>query len=121
MHYKTKKLLNNIRDAIVNPKSFFKKIVADGDLEESMLMAFIYGLIGGALVLLFRLIGGATITIGIDYRSCVGGGFVIYHGRIADADFRNYRWRTRLGNRNQRFGICIFYVSCNIVIKFLRF
>ena len=63
MHYKTKKLLNNIRDAIVNPKSFFKKIVADGDLEESMLMAFIYGLIGGALVLLFRLIGGATITL----------------------------------------------------------
>ena len=72
MHYKTKRLLTNVRDAIINPKSFFKKIVADGDLEESMLLAFIYGLIGGALVIFLRLIGGATITI-----STVFGGLVI--------------------------------------------
>ncbi len=71
MHYKTKKLLNNIRDAIVNPKNFFKTIVADGNLEDSMLMAFIYGLIGGALVLLFRLIGGATITIGTVFSQLI--------------------------------------------------
>ena len=71
MHYKTKRLLTNIRDAIVNPKSFFKKIVADGDLEESMLRAFIYGLIGGILVLAFRLIGGATITIGTVFGALI--------------------------------------------------
>lgn len=71
MHYKTRRLLTNIRDAIVNPKSFFKKIVADGDLEESMFRAFIYGLIGGALVLLFRLIGGATITIGTVFGALI--------------------------------------------------
>ena len=71
MHYKTKRLLTGIRDAIVNPKSFFKKIVADGDLEESMLQAFIYGLIGGILVLVFRLIGGATITIGTVFGSLI--------------------------------------------------
>ncbi len=71
MHYKTRKLLNNVRDAIINPKSFFKKIVADGDLEESMLQAFIYGLIGGGLVLFFRLIGGATITIGTVFASLI--------------------------------------------------
>jgi len=72
MHYKTKRLLTNIRDAVINPRSFFKKIVADGDIEESMLMAFIYGLIGGALVILLRLIGGATITIGTVF-----GGLII--------------------------------------------
>ena len=71
MHYKTKRLLTNIRDAIINPRSFFKKIVADGDLEESMLRAFIYGLIGGGLVLFFRLISGATITIGSVFSALV--------------------------------------------------
>ena len=71
MHYKTRRLFNGIRDAILNPKSFFKKIVADGDLEESMLQAFIYGLIGGGLVLIFRLIGGATITIGSVFGSLI--------------------------------------------------
>lgn len=71
MHYKTRKLFTNVRDAILNPKNFFKKIVADGDIEESMLMAFIYGLIGGGLVLLFRLIGGATITIGTVFSQLI--------------------------------------------------
>ncbi|MBR4507453.1 MAG: hypothetical protein IKP24_02870 [Alphaproteobacteria bacterium] len=71
MHYKTRKILTNIRDAIINPKSFFKKIVADGNMEESMLRAFIYGLIGGVLVLFFRLVGGATITIGSVFGALV--------------------------------------------------
>ena len=71
MHYKTRRLLNNIRDAVINPRNFFKKIVADGNLEESMLMAFIYGLIGGGLVLVSRLIGGDTITIGSVFTGLV--------------------------------------------------
>lgn len=71
MHYKTKKFFTNIRDAVLNPKSFFKKIVADGDLEESMLRAFIYGLIGGVLVLAFRLIGGATVTIASVFTALI--------------------------------------------------
>lgn len=71
MHYKTRKILTNIRDAVVNPKSFFKKIVADGNMEESMLRAFIYGLIGGVLVLFFRLVGGATITIGSVFGALI--------------------------------------------------
>ena len=71
MHYKTKRLLTNIRDAVINPRSFFKRIIADGDLEESMLQAFIYGLIGGVLVLFFRLIGGATITIGSVFSALI--------------------------------------------------
>jgi len=71
MHYKTRKLLTSIRDAIVNPKNFFKKIVADGNMEESMFRAFIYGLIGGILVLFFRLVGGATITIGSVFGALI--------------------------------------------------
>ena len=60
---KIKNWFRGIKDVIVNPRRFFSKIVADGDIEESMLKAFIYGLVGGILVLALRLIGGATITI----------------------------------------------------------
>ena len=63
MMQKIKRWYKSVRGVIVNPKRFFTKIVADGDIEESMLRAFIYGMIGGILVLAMRLIGGATITI----------------------------------------------------------
>ena len=56
---------------MINPKRYFTKIVADGNLEESMLKAFIYGLIGGCLVLLLRLIGGATITISAVFTAII--------------------------------------------------
>ena len=63
MMKKIKNGLKHIKDLLINPKRYFTKIVADGNMEEAMLKAFIYGLIGGCLVLLLRLIGGATITI----------------------------------------------------------
>jgi hypothetical protein len=53
----------------VNPKRYFTKIVADGNLEESMLKAFLYGLLGGILVLTIRLMGGATITLGAIFTA----------------------------------------------------
>ena len=62
---------NHFWDIIVNPKRYFTKIVADGNLDESMFKAFIYGLIGGALVLGIRLIGGATVTIGAVFTAVV--------------------------------------------------
>lgn len=62
---------NHIWDIIVRPKRYFSKIVADGNLDESMFKAFIYGLIGGCLVLGIRLIGGATITIGSVFTAVV--------------------------------------------------
>ena len=68
---KIKKWYKSIKDVIVNPRRFFSKIVADGDIEESMLKAFIYGLIGGLLVLGIRLIGGATITINSVFTSII--------------------------------------------------
>lgn len=62
---------NHIWDIITRPKRYFSKIVADGNLDESMFKAFIYGLIGGCLVLGIRLLGGATITIGSIFTAVI--------------------------------------------------
>ena len=61
----------HVRNVIVNPKRYFTKIVADGNMEESMLKAFLYGLLGGCLVLAIRLIGGATITVGAIFTAII--------------------------------------------------
>jgi hypothetical protein len=45
--------------------------VADGNLEESMLKAFLYGLLGGALVLFLQLLGGGAITFSIVFAKLV--------------------------------------------------
>ena len=71
MTKKLKKAIKHIRNVIVNPKRFFTKIVADGNMEESMLRAFLYGLLGGCLVLLIRLLGGATITLGAIFTAII--------------------------------------------------
>lgn len=71
MKEKTKKRFAYLKDLLINPKRYFTKIVADGNMEESMLKAFIYGLLGGCLVLLLRLIGGATITIGAVFSALI--------------------------------------------------
>ena len=71
MTKKIKKAIKHVRNVIVNPKRFFTKIVADGNMEESMLKAFLYGLLGGCLVLLIRLMGGATITLGAIFTAII--------------------------------------------------
>ena len=68
---KIKNWFRGIKDVIVNPRRFFSKIVADGDIEESMLKAFIYGLLGGLAVVAIKLIGGATITINSVFTAVV--------------------------------------------------
>ncbi len=55
--------LQHIAMILVNPKRYFSSIVADGSFEAPMIKAFIYGLIGGALVLLLQLLGGHAITM----------------------------------------------------------
>ena len=71
MKKKLKNAFKHIRNLIVNPKRYFTKIVADGDMEEAMMKAFLYGLLGGCLVLLIRLLGGATITIGAIFTAII--------------------------------------------------
>ncbi len=71
MKKKFKNAFKHIRNLIVNPKRYFTKIVADGNMEEAMLKAFLYGLLGGCLVLLIRMLGGATITIGAIFTAAI--------------------------------------------------
>ena len=71
MKKKIKNAFTRIRNIIINPRRYFTKIVADGNLEESMLRAFLYGLLGGVLVLIIRLIGGATITFGSIFTAII--------------------------------------------------
>jgi hypothetical protein len=71
MMKKIKNWYKSIKAVVINPRRFFSKIVADGDIEESMLKAFIYGLLGGILVLAIRLIGGATITISSVFTAII--------------------------------------------------
>ena len=71
MKKKFKNALKHIHDIIVNPKRYFTKIVADGNMEESMLKAFLYGLLGGLLVLFIRLLGGASITLGSIFTAII--------------------------------------------------
>ncbi|GHT01048.1 hypothetical protein FACS189421_13580 [Bacteroidia bacterium] len=60
-----KRWSDHIVSVVTNPKKFFTKIVADGNMEESMLKAFFYGLLGGALVLLIRSLTGNDIGFSI--------------------------------------------------------
>lgn len=68
---KIKNAIKHILDVVIRPKTFFTHIVADGNLEESMFKAFIYGLLGGLLVLGLRLLGHATITIGSVFSAII--------------------------------------------------
>ncbi len=71
MKQKIKKAFAHLRDLIIKPKRYFTKIVADGNMDEAMFKAFIYGLLGGLLVLGLRLIGGATVTFGAVFTAII--------------------------------------------------
>ncbi|MBD5389416.1 hypothetical protein HDR63_04140 [bacterium] len=71
MKQKIQNWFSAIAGVVTQPKRFFTKIVADGNLEESMLRAFMFGLLAGILVLGLRLIGGATVTIGAIFTAVV--------------------------------------------------
>jgi peptidoglycan/LPS O-acetylase OafA/YrhL len=57
-----KKLPHKVLMILTKPERFFKKIVADGNFEEAMIKAFLFGLIGGVAILAINLIGGNTVT-----------------------------------------------------------
>jgi hypothetical protein len=59
-----KKIVYHVYMILTKPERFFKKIVADGSLEESMIKCLLYGLLAGAAILVINLIGGATVTLG---------------------------------------------------------
>ena len=61
---KIRNAFRHMRDVIVNPRRYFTKIVADGNMEEAMFKAFLYGLLGGVLVFCLNWLRGATPTVG---------------------------------------------------------
>jgi len=70
---KTKKKsgLSKLTDIFFKPKYFFTRIVADGKMEDAILKAFLWGLIGGIVVLILHLIGGNTFTIFSLFKALV--------------------------------------------------
>lgn len=58
MKAKKRSWLAKLSDVFFRPKYFFSRIVADGKMEDAMLNAFLWGLVGGILVFVINLIKG---------------------------------------------------------------
>ena len=56
MKAKKRSWLSKVSDIFFRPKYFFSRIVADGKMEDAILKAFFWGLIGGILVFVINLI-----------------------------------------------------------------
>lgn len=63
MRNKKRSWLSRLLDIFFRPKYFFSKLVVDGKMEDAMLRAFIWGLIGGIVVLILHLIRGNPFTV----------------------------------------------------------
>ena len=63
MKAKKRNWLLTLADIFFRPKYFFTKIVADGKMEDAMLRAFMWGLIGGIVVLIVNLIRGNPFNV----------------------------------------------------------
>lgn len=68
---KFKRALRHVRDIIINPRRYFTKIVADGNMEEAMFKAFLWGLLGGILVFSINMLTGASFTIGSLFSALI--------------------------------------------------
>lgn len=63
--------LSKLTDIFFKPKYFFTRIVADGKMEDAILKAFLWGLIGGIVVLILHLVAGNAFTIFSLFRALV--------------------------------------------------
>lgn len=68
---KFKRAFRHVRDIIINPRRYFTKIVADGNMEEAMFKAFLWGLLGGLLVFAINMLTGASFTIGALFNALI--------------------------------------------------
>ena len=68
---KFKHAIKHVRDIIINPRRYFTKIVADGNMEEAMFKAFLWGLLGGLLVFGINMLTGASFTIGALFNALI--------------------------------------------------
>lgn len=73
MKVKKRNWLSRLCDIFFRPKHFFSRIVADGKMEDAILKAFLWGLVGGILVLVINLIrdGFAMFSIFTFFKSLI--------------------------------------------------
>ena len=58
MKTKKRNWFSKLTDIFFRPKYFFSRIVADGKMEDAILKAFLWGFVGGILILVINLIRG---------------------------------------------------------------
>ena len=63
--------LAKLTDIFFKPKYFFSRIVADGKMEDAILKAFLWGLVGGIVVLILNLARGDAFTIFSLFRALI--------------------------------------------------
>jgi len=63
MKSKKRNWISRLSDIFFRPKYFFSKIVADGKMEDAMLRAFMWGLVGGLVVFVLYLLRGNPLTV----------------------------------------------------------
>ena len=73
MKAKKRNWLSRLCDIFFRPKYFFTRIVADGKMEDAILKAFLWGLVGGILVFIINLIrdGFAAFSIFAFFKSLI--------------------------------------------------
>lgn len=73
MKAKKKNWFSKLSDIFFRPKYFFSRIVADGKMEDAMLKAFLWGFVGGILILIINLFrdGLAAFTVFSFFKSII--------------------------------------------------
>ena len=73
MKAKKRNWFSRLTDIFFRPKYFFSRIVADGKMEDAMLKAFLWGLVGGILVFVINICraGLDALTIGAFFKSLI--------------------------------------------------
>lgn len=71
MKNKKRSWFARLTDIFFRPKYFFSRIVADGKMEDAMLKAFFWGLVGGILVFVTNLIRGDALSVFAVFKALV--------------------------------------------------
>ena len=71
MKAKKRNWFAKLTDIFFRPKYFFTRIVADGKMEDAILKALLWGLVGGLTVLIIGLVRGESFTIFSLFKSLV--------------------------------------------------
>lgn len=71
MKAKKRNWFAKLTDIFFRPKYFFTRIVADGKMEDAILKALLWGLVGGLTVLIIGLVRGESFTIFTLFKSLI--------------------------------------------------